>query len=343
MAQQPSGEFASTDPTKGEEDARVRERRVGAKISLSACSSPQHLQRPTSSSSSLSSLRRSRLRDRGNLRFRSPDRASQPLHQLTRLPNPRRPRQSPLFNLAQRVMNRMFQNAVWPTSRRLELSSRLQRLSVSTAGAPCSRPSISYPSRRLSAELLCQTSCTFALQFAGWLSNVAAPLVRVHAGRDLATVTTGPGYVCRHPQWRSTVAGQKERACFRRCRRHYESRLNRHILPFRIWLTKTIRIIDYSWPCGSLPSAPSPPSWGQAPTQPTPTTTIWTSDFMARAPTTASVNGLAYTIFPSNVLFERDGLHNATKSSLARILRMRHKYIEVRCDSAMIISSLFAH
>jgi hypothetical protein len=39
--------------------------------------------------------------------------------------------------------------------------------------------------------------CTFALQFAGWLSNVAAPLVRVHAGRDLATVTTGPGYVCR--------------------------------------------------------------------------------------------------------------------------------------------------
>ena len=158
MAQQPSGEFASTDPTKGEEDARVRERRVGAKISLSACSSPQHLQRPTSSSSSLSSLRRSRLRDRGNLRFRSPDRASQPLHQLTRLPNPRRPRQSPLFNLPQRVMNRMFQNAVWPTSRRLELSSRLQRLSVSTAGAPCSRPSISYPSRRLPAESLCQTS-----------------------------------------------------------------------------------------------------------------------------------------------------------------------------------------
>src|SRR5580692_11284771 len=49
MAQQPSGELASTDPTKGEEDARVQERGVGAKISLSACSSPQHLQRPTSS------------------------------------------------------------------------------------------------------------------------------------------------------------------------------------------------------------------------------------------------------------------------------------------------------
>jgi hypothetical protein len=34
---------------KGEEDARVQERRIGAKISLSACSSPQHVQRPTSS------------------------------------------------------------------------------------------------------------------------------------------------------------------------------------------------------------------------------------------------------------------------------------------------------
>jgi hypothetical protein len=34
MAQQPSGELASTDPTKGEEDARVQERGIRAKISL---------------------------------------------------------------------------------------------------------------------------------------------------------------------------------------------------------------------------------------------------------------------------------------------------------------------
>jgi hypothetical protein len=39
--------------------------------------------------------------------------------------------------------------------------------------------------------------CAFALQFANWLSNVAAPLVRVLAGSDLAIVSTGPGYVCR--------------------------------------------------------------------------------------------------------------------------------------------------
>jgi hypothetical protein len=39
--------------------------------------------------------------------------------------------------------------------------------------------------------------CTFALQFANWLSNVAAPLVRVLAGSDLAFIDTGPGYVCR--------------------------------------------------------------------------------------------------------------------------------------------------
>src|ERR1700731_2039791 len=47
MAQQSSGEFASANPTKGEEDARVQERGIRAKVSLSACSSPQHIQRPT--------------------------------------------------------------------------------------------------------------------------------------------------------------------------------------------------------------------------------------------------------------------------------------------------------
>ena len=39
----------SHQPTKGEEDARVQERRIGAKISVSSCRSPQHFQRPTSS------------------------------------------------------------------------------------------------------------------------------------------------------------------------------------------------------------------------------------------------------------------------------------------------------
>jgi hypothetical protein len=49
MAQQSGGEFASTDPTQGEEDARVQEHGIRAKISVSACRSPQHFQRPTSS------------------------------------------------------------------------------------------------------------------------------------------------------------------------------------------------------------------------------------------------------------------------------------------------------
>ena len=35
--------------TKGTQDARVQERGIRAKISLSRCSSPQHLQRPTPS------------------------------------------------------------------------------------------------------------------------------------------------------------------------------------------------------------------------------------------------------------------------------------------------------
>lgn len=40
-------------------------------------------------------------------------------------------------------------------------------------------------------------NCVFALQFAKWLSNVAAPLVKILAGNNLATLETGPGYVCR--------------------------------------------------------------------------------------------------------------------------------------------------
>ena len=39
----------TANPTKGEEDARVQERGIGAKISLYACRSPQHFQRPASS------------------------------------------------------------------------------------------------------------------------------------------------------------------------------------------------------------------------------------------------------------------------------------------------------
>src|ERR1700730_1997526 len=49
MAQQSSGEFASANPTKGEEDARVQERGIRAKISLNPRSHLQHFQRPTPS------------------------------------------------------------------------------------------------------------------------------------------------------------------------------------------------------------------------------------------------------------------------------------------------------
>src|ERR1700730_8893805 len=49
MAQQSSGEFASANPTKREENARVQERGIRAKISLNPRSHLQHLQRPTPS------------------------------------------------------------------------------------------------------------------------------------------------------------------------------------------------------------------------------------------------------------------------------------------------------
>jgi hypothetical protein len=49
MAQQSRREFASANPTKGAQDARVQERRIRAKISLNPRSHLQHLQHPTPS------------------------------------------------------------------------------------------------------------------------------------------------------------------------------------------------------------------------------------------------------------------------------------------------------
>ncbi len=43
MAQQSGEEFASANPTKGEENARFQERGIRAKISLNACRRLQHV------------------------------------------------------------------------------------------------------------------------------------------------------------------------------------------------------------------------------------------------------------------------------------------------------------
>ena len=40
-------------------------------------------------------------------------------------------------------------------------------------------------------------SCRFALKFADWTANVAAPMARHHLGSDLNQLLVGPGYVCR--------------------------------------------------------------------------------------------------------------------------------------------------
>ena len=47
MAQQSRREFASANPTKGAQDARVQERGIRAKISLNPRPDLQHIQRPT--------------------------------------------------------------------------------------------------------------------------------------------------------------------------------------------------------------------------------------------------------------------------------------------------------
>src|SRR5580700_851864 len=70
MAQQSSGEFASANPTKGEEDARVQERGIRAKISLSACSNTKYLQRPTPSDISKNAPSRQGLSHAGVARSR---------------------------------------------------------------------------------------------------------------------------------------------------------------------------------------------------------------------------------------------------------------------------------
>src|SRR5271167_3248033 len=45
----PGGEFASADAATRTPDARLQERRIGAKISLRACRRPEYLLRPTPS------------------------------------------------------------------------------------------------------------------------------------------------------------------------------------------------------------------------------------------------------------------------------------------------------
>ena len=57
MAQQPSGELASADPTTGTQDAGLQNPRICLTISLNPCSRLQHLQRPTSSDISVDTPR----------------------------------------------------------------------------------------------------------------------------------------------------------------------------------------------------------------------------------------------------------------------------------------------
>ena len=57
--------------------------------------------------------------------------------------------------------------------------------------------SLETPSGRITFPGKPTFNCVFALQLAKWLSNVAAPLVKILAGNDLVTLETGPGYVCR--------------------------------------------------------------------------------------------------------------------------------------------------
>ena len=63
--------------------------------------------------------------------------------------------------------------------------------------APVDIKSIKTPAGRVTFPGNPTFHCAFALQFTNWLSNVAAPLVRVLAGSDLAIVETGSGYECR--------------------------------------------------------------------------------------------------------------------------------------------------
>ena len=41
-------------------------------------------------------------------------------------------------------------------------------------------------------------NCIFAKQFTAWVADIAAPVVRAHAGDALAAISTGPGYECRN-------------------------------------------------------------------------------------------------------------------------------------------------
>jgi hypothetical protein len=84
--------------------------------------------------------------------------------------------------------------------------------------------------------------CAFALQFANWLSNVAAPLVRVLAGSDLATIATGPGYVCRTRNGEASTHAKISEHATGNAVDIMTPTSDR--LELRLWPTKAIRTID---------------------------------------------------------------------------------------------------
>lgn len=48
-------------------------------------------------------------------------------------------------------------------------------------------------------------NCVFAKQFTSWVADIAAPVVKAHAGEALVAISTGPGYECRNRNGDSTT------------------------------------------------------------------------------------------------------------------------------------------
>jgi hypothetical protein len=55
-------------------------------------------------------------------------------------------------------------------------------------------------------------NCIFAKRFTAWVSDIAAPVVKAHAGEALAAIATGPGYECRNRNGDNTTSKVSEHA-----------------------------------------------------------------------------------------------------------------------------------
>jgi len=97
------------------------------------------------------------------------------------------------------------ENVLTPQACREQLAARHLTFSFTppVAEGECGMPlpvrlqSLTIDGRKIAFSAAPVVDCRLAEQLADWIGNVVEPLARHHLGSGLASIETGPGYVCR--------------------------------------------------------------------------------------------------------------------------------------------------